>query len=379
MQRRSTEGGDAYSHSAELARNGGKLKLPKRRRRHSANHEEPPYFSICINLGDVPPEKVNATITGRTVNINGERVELIEETDGMIRRNYQGFSNTFNIPPEVDIDTLNLTICEKHTLLVEAEYLEDAVALEEYVPRSPTDQIMPRHGRLKSFQKINTSEPEHQDLKLSRIQDSWENLSDDSSYGNSPFESFHTAPSSFQRTIRSSVDSRRRSSLEKSSRHNSDRRGSDRRESDRSGSERRESDRRGSKSHSDDSRRSSHNTENIQKSSSGDRRSSLSAPAHSSHRYSRSSGLLSPTPEISGEDSESPGHSSEITTTDTSKLSTFDKATSTTSMSTTDRTQRSATDAARRAPTSPRQACPPKQRSPIGWTGWAFSPLEFRK
>ncbi|XP_038658964.1 mucin-4-like [Scyliorhinus canicula] len=189
MHRRSTEDDDAYNHSSELIRSRGKSRLLERRRKHSVQHEEPSHFSICINLGDVSPERVNATITGRTINISGERVELMEETDGMIRRNYQGFSNTFNIPPEVDLDTLNLTICEQHTLLVEAEYLDSIGAIQEYVPKS--SQTFSR----KSLPRLNTMDPESQDLNSSRTRSSWASVGDRSllvSTIDSPFQSAHS-------------------------------------------------------------------------------------------------------------------------------------------------------------------------------------------
>ncbi|XP_069740767.1 EF-hand calcium-binding domain-containing protein 5-like isoform X2 [Narcine bancroftii] len=160
MQRWSAEDrGDARKRSVELKRGRKQFKRPQGEFKYSLKNESPEQFIVCINLGDVPSENVNATITGRTVNITGEQVESIEEDDGMIRQNYQGFSNTFNIPPEVNIDTLNLTICEKHTLLVEADYFENNGALEEYITEPD-----PRQSRLKSLNKLSSLESSSVDL-----------------------------------------------------------------------------------------------------------------------------------------------------------------------------------------------------------------------
>lgn len=163
MQRWSAEDGEACKRSAELTKGPEQSKRLQGGAGNSGKDEAPPQFIVCINLGDVPPENVNATITGRTVNITGERTEMIEEYDGMIRKNYQGFSNTFNIPPEVDITTLNLTICEKHTLLVEADYFDNVVGLEEYTGG-------PRQSRLKSLDKLTTQVTSALDLVASSEQ-----------------------------------------------------------------------------------------------------------------------------------------------------------------------------------------------------------------
>ncbi|XP_067904871.1 uncharacterized protein [Heterodontus francisci] len=85
-----------------------------------------PKFSMCLNLGDIPPENVKMSITDGVVTVSGYQKEVAEDEDGMIRETFHGFSNEFGLPESVDTNTIIVNSNQDQSITIEADY---------YIPR----------------------------------------------------------------------------------------------------------------------------------------------------------------------------------------------------------------------------------------------------
>ncbi|GCB74219.1 hypothetical protein scyTo_0003307 [Scyliorhinus torazame] len=80
-------------------------------------------FTFYVDLDNVSPESVRASVRDKVVTISGNKAEVTEEINGMVRCTYRGFSNKFSLPEGTDPDTLKLSAPDGHTLVVELAYL----------------------------------------------------------------------------------------------------------------------------------------------------------------------------------------------------------------------------------------------------------------
>ncbi|GCC24974.1 hypothetical protein chiPu_0003377 [Chiloscyllium punctatum] len=83
-------------------------------------------FSMCLNLGDIPPQNVKMSVTDRVVTVSGYEKEIAEDDDGMVRETFHGFSNEFGLPEGVDANTLTINDNQDQSVTIEADY---------YIPR----------------------------------------------------------------------------------------------------------------------------------------------------------------------------------------------------------------------------------------------------
>ncbi|GCC24978.1 hypothetical protein chiPu_0003381 [Chiloscyllium punctatum] len=96
--------------------------MPKKRSQkgHTSFAHPPNKYTVAVNLLDAEgPHKVNATVRDTRVNVYGQRVDEIKTKDGEIRYNFHGFSNEFELPENVDPDSLTLSMADNQTILIE--------------------------------------------------------------------------------------------------------------------------------------------------------------------------------------------------------------------------------------------------------------------
>ncbi|XP_069740771.1 uncharacterized protein [Narcine bancroftii] len=75
-------------------------------------------FYVCLNLGHIPVNKVNSTVSNRRVSIFGDQSIVRQDEIGMTRNNFHGFYSIFNLPPDVDPDTLRITASGEHSITI---------------------------------------------------------------------------------------------------------------------------------------------------------------------------------------------------------------------------------------------------------------------
>lgn len=79
-------------------------------------------LTLYVDLGDVSLESVKARVKDNVITITGNRAEITEECDGMIRCNYHGFTKPVSLPEGADPNTLKLSTVDGYTLAVEVAY-----------------------------------------------------------------------------------------------------------------------------------------------------------------------------------------------------------------------------------------------------------------
>lgn len=85
--------------------------------RENEHNEALQKFSICLNLGHIPVNKVNSTVKNRRVNIFGDQSVMTKNESGMTINVFHGFYSKFNLPPHVDPDSLRLVLGH-HTVTI---------------------------------------------------------------------------------------------------------------------------------------------------------------------------------------------------------------------------------------------------------------------
>uniref|UniRef100_A0A4W3JMT9 SHSP domain-containing protein n=1 Tax=Callorhinchus milii TaxID=7868 RepID=A0A4W3JMT9_CALMI len=74
-------------------------------------------FSFSTSLQGVSPEKVVVKVKDRQVSVCGEHIER-KEADGIIKYTFHGFSTIFDLPLEVDPNSLTVTVSDGATLKI---------------------------------------------------------------------------------------------------------------------------------------------------------------------------------------------------------------------------------------------------------------------
>ncbi|XP_038658962.1 uncharacterized protein LOC119969413 [Scyliorhinus canicula] len=75
-------------------------------------------FSLCLYLGHIPVSKVNSTVTNRRVSIFGDESVTTKDEIGMTKNVFYGFYTKFNLPPDVDPNSLSLSISGPHSVTI---------------------------------------------------------------------------------------------------------------------------------------------------------------------------------------------------------------------------------------------------------------------
>ncbi|XP_048464366.1 uncharacterized protein LOC125485467 [Rhincodon typus] len=90
-------------------------------RRDNKQKEALKKFSLCLDLGHIPVSKVNSTVNNRRVSIFGDQSVIIKDEIGMTRNVFYGFYSKFNLPPDVDPNSLSLSISGQHSVTLSGD------------------------------------------------------------------------------------------------------------------------------------------------------------------------------------------------------------------------------------------------------------------
>lgn len=119
-------------------------------------------FSLCLNLGDIPPENVKLSITDRVITVSGYLKEIVEDDDGMIRETFHGFSNEFGLPEGLDPATVRVNDNHDQSITIEADYYVSYDRQEEEI-------VCPITGRPSSAPSAHSQRDQiisHHDIPL---------------------------------------------------------------------------------------------------------------------------------------------------------------------------------------------------------------------
>ncbi|GCB78234.1 hypothetical protein scyTo_0015790 [Scyliorhinus torazame] len=98
----------------------GKIMPNKKQKGHASFAHSPNKYTVAVNLQDAEgPHRVNATVRDTRVNVYGQHVDEIKTKDGEVRYNFHGFSNEFELPENVDPDSLTLSMADNQTILIQ--------------------------------------------------------------------------------------------------------------------------------------------------------------------------------------------------------------------------------------------------------------------
>ncbi|GCC24977.1 hypothetical protein chiPu_0003380 [Chiloscyllium punctatum] len=78
-------------------------------------------FSLCLDLGHIPVTKVNSTVNNRRVSIFGDQSVITKDEIGMTRNVFYGFYSKFNLPSDVDPNSLSLSISGQHSVTISGD------------------------------------------------------------------------------------------------------------------------------------------------------------------------------------------------------------------------------------------------------------------
>lgn len=91
---------------------------------HASFAHPPNKYMIAVNLQDAEaPHRVNAIVRDSRVNVFGQHVDEIKTKDGEVRYNFHGFANEFELPDNVDPDSLTLSVADNQTIIIEGDKL----------------------------------------------------------------------------------------------------------------------------------------------------------------------------------------------------------------------------------------------------------------
>lgn len=115
-------------------------------------------FSLCINLGHIPVNKVNSTVNNRRVSIFGDQSIVTQDETGMTRNIFHGFYSKFNLPPDVDPETLSLNVSGKNSVTISG--FRHNVKIVKTKKYSKSSVIFPKGQSIRSSNYIQMDIPE---------------------------------------------------------------------------------------------------------------------------------------------------------------------------------------------------------------------------